>query len=163
MNVKKSGFQFIPFAISLLITLVIGFVASLFTRPEIAGWYATLKKPSFNPPLWLFAPVWSILYVMIATAAYLVWKRRNGTRTYYFTAAIYIIQLALNFSWSIVFFGKHQIFGASFVIDFLCLLIMFNIIWFSKFSKTAAWLLAPYLLWVAFAALLNLNIFLLNS
>jgi len=155
-------FQFLPFLISLLITLAIGFVASLFTRPQIARWYSTLNKPSFNPPNWLFAPVWTGIYIMIAIAAYLVWKRRDNTREYSFTVSIYFIQLALNFSWSIVFFGLHGIRPALIVILLLWVSIILNIRWFNKFSSTAAWLLLPYLAWVSFASLLNLSIYLLN-
>lgn len=155
-------FQFFPFIISLAITLAIGFVASIFTRPEIDGWYATLKKPSFNPPNFAFPLAWTILYIMIAISAYLVWKQRSRALTYKTTAGIYFIQLLLNFSWSIVFFGMHQIFGALVIIGLLWISIIFNIRWFGKFSKTAAWLLVPYLLWVSFAALLNFSIYLLN-
>lgn len=155
-------FQFLPFLISLLITLAIGFGASLFTRPQISGWYSTLNKPSFNPPDWLFAPVWTTLYVMIAIAAYLVWKRRDNSRAYSVTVIIYTIQLALNFSWSIMFFGLHGTFPALIIILLLWISIILNIRWFHKFNHTAAWLLAPYLLWVSFAGLLNLSIYLLN-
>jgi len=159
----KKRFQLFPFLISLAITLAIGFTASLFTRPQIAGWYALLQKPSFNPPAWLFAPVWTILYILIAIAAYMVWKRRNTTTIYHSTVGIYFIQLLLNFSWSIVFFGLHQVFGALIIIILLWASILLNIYWFHKFNKTAAWLLVPYLLWVSFAALLNVNIYLLNG
>jgi len=155
-------FQFIPFAISLLITLAIGFTASLFTRPQIAGWYNTLHKASFNPPSWLFAPVWTSLYIMIAIAAYLVWKRRNNSPAFTITAVIYAVQLLLNFSWSIIFFGLHGILPALVVIILLWISIVLNIRWFSKFNKIAAWLLVPYLLWVTFATALNLSIYLLN-
>ena len=155
-------FQVFPFIISLAITLAIGFVASIFTRPEIGGWYATLKKPSFNPPNIAFPLVWTILYVLMAIAAYLVWKQRNRVVTYRTTAVIYFIQLLLNFFWSIVFFGMHQILGALVIIVLLWVSLIFNIKWFGKFSKTAAWLLVPYILWVSFAGLLNLNIYLLN-
>ena len=155
-------FEFFPFLISLLITLAIGFVASLFTRPQIAGWYSALNKPSFNPPPWLFAPVWTTIYIMIAIAAYLVWTRRDSSRTYTTATSIYIVQLLLNFSWSIVFFGLHGIGAALAVILFLWVGIILNISWFSKFDKAAAWLLAPYLLWVSFASVLNLSIYLLN-
>jgi len=160
-TVKKET-QVIPFIISLAITFTIGFVASLFTRPQIAGWYALLQKPSFNPPAWLFAPVWSTLYVLIAIAAYMVWQKRDLTPAYKTTATIYIIQLLLNFFWSIIFFGMHQILGALIIITLLWISIILNIIWFGKFSKLAAWLLVPYLLWVSFAGMLNLNIYLLN-
>ncbi|MEO6979199.1 MAG: TspO/MBR family protein [Mucilaginibacter sp.] len=160
--VSSKKFQFFPFLISLLITLVIGFVASLFTRPQIAGWYSTLNKPTFNPPPWLFAPVWTAIYIMIAIGAYLVWQRRDNSKTYKITAAIYIVQLSFNFLWSIVFFGLHGILPALFVILLLWVSIILNIRWFKKYSKTAGWLLVPYLLWVSFASILNLSIYLLN-
>ena len=160
-TLKKDN-RVIPFIISLTITFTIGFVASLFTRPQIAGWYALLQKPSFNPPAGLFAPVWSTLYVLIAIDAYMVWQKRDSTPAYKTTATIYIIQLLLNFFWSIIFFGMHQILGALIIITLLWISIILNIIWFGKFSKLAAWLLVPYLLWVSFAGMLNLNIYLLN-
>lgn len=155
-------FQFFPYLFSLLIVFAIGITASLVTRPEITGWYSTLKKPLFNPPPWLFAPVWSAIYIMIATAAYLVWKHRSNKPAYIITRTVYFIQLALNFSWSIVFFGLHQVAGALIVIILLWLSIMVNINWFGKFNKTAAWLLIPYLLWVSFATVLNASIYFLN-
>ena len=164
MNAETSRkkFQFFPFLISLLITLLIGFVASMFTRPGIAGWYSTLNKPVFNPPSWVFAPVWTCIYVPIAIAAYLVWERRNNSTNYLTTRTVYILQLALNFSWSIVFFGLHEIAGGLLVIILLWIMIVLNVRWFGKFSKTASWLLLPYFLWVSFAAILNYSIFSLN-
>jgi benzodiazapine receptor len=161
-NNADSKFQVIPFIISLIITLSIGIVASLFTRPEIPGWYSTLNKPSFTPPNWLFPVAWTILYILIATAAYMVWKRRDGSPTYKTTVIIYITQLALNFSWSIVFFGMHQTVGGLIIIIALLVTIVLIISWFSRFSKTAAWLLVPYLLWVGYATLLNISIVVLN-
>ena len=161
VSLKK--FQFFPFLISLLITLAIGFVAAFFTRPQIPGWYSTLKKPSFNPPPWLFAPVWTCLYILIAIAAYLIWKHRSRKPVYKVTRTIYFVQLFLNFSWSIVFFGMHQIAGAFIVIALLWVSIVLTIYWFGKFNKIAARLLLPYLLWVSFAAVLNASIYLLNS
>jgi benzodiazapine receptor len=162
MNKRSDQFQSGPFFILVAINLVIGFVASLFTRPEIAGWYAALHKPWFNPPSWLFAPVWTIIYILIAIAAYQVWKHRDNTAAYKTTVAIYFIQLLLNFSWSIAFFGLHQVFGALIVILALLASIILNMVWFGRFSRTGAWLLLPYLLWVGFASVLNLNIYLLN-
>ena len=159
---SNSKFQIIPFIISLVITLGIGVVASLFTRPEIPGWYSTLEKPSFTPPNWLFPVAWTTLYILIAIAAYMVWKRRDGSPIYKTTVIIYIMQLALNFSWSIVFFGMHQIAGGLIVITALLVTIVLNISWFGRFSKTAAWLLVPYLLWVSYATLLNISIVVLN-
>ncbi|MFD0792549.1 TspO/MBR family protein [Mucilaginibacter litoreus] len=159
----EAKFQIIPFAISLLITLGIGIVASLFTRPEIAGWYANLKKPSFTPPKWLFPVAWTILYIMIATAAYLVWRLRDNSAAFKTTVVIYSLQLLLNFSWSIVFFGMHHILAALIIILLLLVLIILNINWFGRFSQTAALLLLPYLLWVGFASLLNLSIYIFNK
>ncbi|MDN3549950.1 TspO/MBR family protein [Mucilaginibacter aquaedulcis] len=161
VSLKK--FQFFPFLISLLITLAIGFVAAFFTRPEITGWYSTLKKPSFNPPPWLFAPVWTCLYILIAVAAYLIWKHRSRKPVYKVTRAIYFAQLFLNFSWSIVFFGMHQVLGAFIVIALLWVSIILTMYWFNKFNRVAGWLLMPYLLWVSFAGILNASIYLLNS
>jgi benzodiazapine receptor len=156
-------FQLIPFVISLFITLAIGGVATLFTRPEIKGWYITLNKPGFTPPNWLFPVAWTILYILIATAAYLVWKRRDGASVYKTTAIIYSIQLLLNFLWSIVFFGMHQVFGGLIIIVLLLVFIILNIAWFGRFTKTAAWLLVPYLVWVSYATLLNIGIYILNK
>lgn len=160
---RNSRFQFLPFVISLLIVLVIAIVASLCTVPQIPGWYSTLNKPSFNPPDQLFAPVWTVLYIMIATAAYLVWKLRTDSGLYRNTRLVYFIQLALNFSWSIIFFGMHHIFLALVIIILLWFSIIANIYYFGRFSKTAAWLLVPYLLWVSFASVLNFSIYILNG
>jgi len=159
---QPGKFQFGPFMVSLLITLAIGIVASLFTTPQIAGWYASLQKPAFNPPNWLFAPVWTTLYIMIAIAAYLVWKRRDTSPAYRKAKRVYFWQLLLNFSWSIIFFGLHQVLIALMVIVLLWLSIIITMFAFKRFSATACWLLLPYLLWVSFAALLNFSIYVLN-
>jgi benzodiazapine receptor len=155
-------FRLFPLLVSLIITLAIGFIASLVTRPQIAGWYALLVKPPFNPPSWLFAPVWAAIYIVIAIAAYLVWNRRDGSTDYLTARAVYVVQLALNFSWSMVFFGLHSITGGLLIIILLWMTILLNIRWFGKLSKTASWLLLPYFLWVSFAAILNYSIFALN-
>jgi len=99
---------------------------------------------------------------MIAIAAYLVWKRRDKSSAYTTAVVIYVVELLLNFSWSIVFFGMHGILPALVIIALLWISIILNIRWFSKFSSVASWLLAPYLLWVTFATALNLSIYLLN-
>jgi benzodiazapine receptor len=164
MNASTSNpkFQLIPFLISLGIVLAIGIVASLVTTPQITGWYTTLQKPSFNPPNWLFAPVWTLIYLLIAVAAYLVWQRRDSSTNYLTTRALYILQLALNFSWSIVFFGLHSLVGGLLIILLLWMMIFLNIRWFGKFNKVAGWLLFPYFLWVSFAAILNFSIYWIN-
>ncbi|WP_158826412.1 TspO/MBR family protein [Mucilaginibacter lacusdianchii] len=163
MNVVKP-IKFKPLALiaSLTITLGIGITASLITRPQIPSWYPTLNKPSFSPPNWLFAPVWTTIYILIAIAAYLVWQRRDYSNLYTRARTTYVLQLVLNFMWSMVFFGVHQILGALVVIGLLWLSILLCIYYFGKFSRVAAWLFVPYLLWVSFASLLNLYIYLLN-
>ncbi len=160
---EKSGFKFWPLAISLLITLSIGAVAGIFTAPQVKDWYVYLQKPSFNPPNWVFAPVWTILYIMIGVAAYLVWRHRSNTLDYIQAKRVYFVQLLFNFSWSIVFFGLHQVFISLVIIALLFISIIINMGAFSRISKAAAWLLAPYLLWVSFAAVLNIYIYILNT
>jgi benzodiazapine receptor len=158
----RHKFRLLSLIVSLLITQGIAATASLFTISQIPGWYRTLNKPSFNPPNWLFGPVWTVLYIMIAIAAYMVWQRRVGNPLFSKARISYFVQLLLNFSWSAVFFGMHQIVGGLVVIALLIVSIVINIYYFSKFSKAAAWLLVPYLLWVSFASVLNLYIYLLN-
>jgi len=150
------------FIILLSINVVIGVVTSFFTSPEIHGWYALLQKPSFNPPAWVFAPVWTVLYVLIAYGAYRVWWHRDDSGEFTTATLLYFIQLLFNFVWPIVFFGMHQLFWALIVILALVLCIILNMVWFSRFSRTGTWLLLPYLLWVSFASVLNLYIYLLN-
>lgn len=162
MAKQTKDIDWAAFIILLAANVAIGVIASLFTRPEIHGWYAALQKPSFNPPTWIFGPVWTIIYVLLAFAAYRVWRHRNDSGEFTAATLIYIIQLALNFAWSIVFFGMHQVFWALVVILALLLSIILNMVWFSRFSRTGTWLLLPYLLWVSFASVLNLNIYLLN-
>lgn len=162
-DLADTKFKPVALIISLAITLTIGVVASVFTRPEIKTWYITLNKPSFTPPNWLFPVAWTTLYILIAISAYLIWKLRDRSSTYKTAVIIYIVQLALNFSWSIVFFGMHQIFGGLGIIVALLVTIILNISWFNRFSKTAAWLLVPYLLWVSYATLLNISICVLNK
>ena len=162
-NITEPKFRPVALIVSLLITLSIGMVAAAFTRPEITGWYTTLKKPDFTPPNWLFPVAWTTLYILIGIAAYLVWQLRDGSRTYKTAVIIYTIQLALNFSWSIVFFGLHQILGALLIIISLLVTIILNIAWFGRFSGAAAWLLVPYILWVTFAMILNLSICVINK
>ncbi len=145
-----------------MITLGIGISASFYTRPEIQGWYRTLHKPAFTPPAWLFAPAWTLLYIMMAVAAYLIWKRRNTSAVYGCGKASYVLQLTLNFLWSLTFFRLHQT-GLAMVI-ILCMAgsIAGTMFYFNKLYRPAAWLLLPYLLWVGYATALNAAIVLLN-
>lgn len=162
VSTQQNNFRFVPFLISLLVTFSIAAVSSYFTISQVPGWYAALRKPSFNPPNQLFGPVWSVLYIIIATAAYLVWQKRDGSPLHQTTRWVYILQLLLNCSWSIVFFGLHQVAAALIVIVLLWMNIIVVMYFFNRFSKTACWLLLPYLLWVSFAAALNFSIDMLN-
>jgi len=149
------------FIISLIIPLLVGFGGSFFTRNSLQDWYATLNKPIFNPPGWLFAPVWTLLYILIGIAFYLVWINNFGQKRET-NIGIYAIQLILNLLWSVFFFGLKNPLLALVDIVILWFLILANIIVFSKVSKTSGRLLIPYLLWVSFATLLNFSIFVLN-
>lgn len=159
---QRSYFKLLPLLISVGITLSIAGIASYLTIPQIQVWYAFLQKPSFNPPNWLSGPVWTVLYITIGVSAYLIWQQRRESIDYVNSQYSYFLQLLFNFSWSIVFFGLHQILAALLVIIALWLSIVANIFYFSKLNRTAAWLLVPYLLWVSFSGLLNFYIYLLN-
>lgn len=145
--------------ISLLIPLIIGFFGSVFTMNSVSTWYAELNKPFFNPPGWIFAPVWTLLYIMIGISIYLTWTSKENKKK---TFIVFGVQLFLNFIWSILFFGNHLI-GLAFADIFLLwIAIIFNIYFCYKISKKSAYLLIPYLLWVSFASILNLAIWILN-
>lgn len=143
-----------------ILTLAVGAVAAVVTEPEIAGWYGALNKPSFNPPDWLFAPVWTALYVIMAVAAWRVW-RIAGLKS--LPLILYFVQLALNFAWSFLFFHFHLIGVALADIGLLLLLIIMTAVAFWRRERIAGLLLVPYIAWVGFAAALNLAIWQLNQ
>lgn len=148
--------------IAVIVCLGIGFMASFATQSSVNDWYVTLNKPSFNPPNWVFAPVWTILYILMGVAAGMVWAR--GFYHKWVKTALYHFgfQLVFNALWSIVFFGFKQPFWALLVILTLLVLIILTIKWFKVVSTTAAWLMVPYLIWICFATLLNYEIWVLN-
>jgi benzodiazapine receptor len=144
----------------LLATLAVGALSSVFTEPGVSGWYTTIARPSFNPPNWIFAPVWTALYALMAVAAWRVW-RVSGLRT---TAmALYAIQLALNFVWSFLFFSLHRIDLALGEIVLLLAFILATAIAFFRRDTIAGLMFLPYLAWVGFAAVLTYSIWLLNG
>jgi len=125
-------------------------------------WYASLEKPSWNPPGWVFGPVWTALYTMMAVAAWLVW-RRGGFAAQRLPLGLFMVQLAFNALWTPLFFGFHWI-GTAFVeILLLGLAIAATLAAFRSVSRLAMWLLVPYLAWVSFAAVLNYTLWRLNS
>ena len=143
--------------------LVLSFSAASLGAFFMPGeWYATLKKPSWNPPGWIFGPVWSALYTMMAVAAWLVWKR-GGFAAQRRPLTLFLVQLALNAAWTPLFFGLHRPGLAFAEIVMLWLAIAATLAAFRPVSRPAAWLLVPYLAWVSFAAVLNFTLWRLNS
>jgi len=148
-----------PLLFFILVTLIVGAGASVFTDPNIPTWYAGLVHPSFAPPNWLFAPVWTTLYVVMAVAAWRVW-RIAGTKSP--EIAAYILQLIFNFAWSVVFFAAHQIGLALIEISVLMILILATTILFWRRDRLAGLLFLPYLAWTVFAVFLNRGFWALN-
>jgi translocator protein len=128
---------------------------------SVGTWYQTLHKPRFNPPDWLFAPVWTTLYLLMAVAAWFVWRRRRSKDR---QAALisFLAQLGLNLAWSLVFFGLRRVDLALAEIGALLLAILTNIVLFARVELRAAVLLIPYLIWVAYATVLNIALWVLN-
>jgi len=155
---KKAG----GIIVAIVVCELAGIIGSLFTTPSIPGWYAGLVKPSFNPPAWVFAPVWTTLYAMMGLAAWLIYEKGLKRPEVKKALTVFAVQLVLNTLWSIVFFGAHQLLGAVIVIVLLWAMILWTILLFRKISRPAAWLLVPYILWVSFASVLNVTIWVLN-
>jgi tryptophan-rich sensory protein len=149
-------------AAAIVISELAGALGSIFTVSAIPSWYAALAKPALNPPSWVFGPIWTTLYALMGIAAFLVWKK--GLQSPAVRKALYVfgIQLALNSLWSVVFFGLRSPAWALVNIAALWIAIVWTMILFHRISKPAAWLLAPYILWVSFAAYLNFSIWTLN-
>jgi benzodiazapine receptor len=147
---------------AILISEFMGIIGSAFTFPSITTWYATLVKPSFSPPKWIFGPVWTALYFLMGVSLYLVWTKGLKNKNVKIAMKIFGIQLILNSLWPILFFGLESPLYALIEIIFLWIVVAATIFKFYKISKNAAHLLIPYLLWVSFAMFLNYNIFILN-
>ena len=178
--------NFIKLVTSIIICEFAGAVGSIFTVPNINSWYSLLRKPSFNPPSWIFGPVWTALFILMGISFYLVWSKKweikneikvksnrkpwnpwsqkffNGSWKKVNIIIIFISQLALNVLWSVIFFGWHNPGVAFFELLTLWVAIIYTIVNFYRVSKTAAYLLVPYILWVTFAGVLNFFIWVLN-
>jgi tryptophan-rich sensory protein len=149
------------FLLSLIIPLAVGGISGLFTVSAIPGWYQTIQKPSWNPPNWVFGPVWTTLYALMGIAMYLIWiqpRTEQRQRALYLNAA----QLILNFFWSLIFFNLHAIGWALIEIIILWVMIVQTMFAYDRVYKPAAWLLLPYIVWVTFATILNGTIWWLN-
>jgi len=154
--------DYLKLLFAIIISESAGIVGSFFTIPSVPAWYATLSKPSFNPPAWVFGPVWTTLFVLMGIAAFLIWKKGFNQKGVGIALGIFLGQLILNTLWSVLFFGRHNPGAAFLEIIFLWFAILITIIAFFKISKPAASLLVPYILWVSFAAYLNYSIWMLN-
>ncbi len=154
--------RIIYITICVVLCLLVGFLSSFATQSSVNDWYVGLQKPSFNPPNEVFAPIWTVLYILMGIAAGIVWSK--GFHHIWVKTALYHFgfQLLLNALWSIVFFGLKSPFWALIVILALLSMIMLTIRWFKVVSKRAAYLMFPYLAWVCFATLLNYKIWELN-
>jgi len=151
--------QWLVLAGFVLLCLAVGSIGGFATQHSIDTWYATLNKPSWNPPNWVFAPVWTLLYIMMGTAAWLVWKTRDRIGP---AMVLFFAQLAFNLLWSLVFFGLRSPGLALVEVVFLVGSVALTMLSFFGRQATAGWLFVPYLAWVSFAAILNLAIWYLN-
>lgn len=156
--------KYVKILIFVVTCLGVGYLSGIVTRSAVTTWFPTLVKPSFNPPGWVFAPVWSFLYMMMGIAAGLVWSRIDFDREAVRKALLFfVIQLALNAGWSLIFFGLKNPLLALIEIVLLWLMIYETYVKFIKIDKIAGYLFIPYLLWVSFATVLNASIWWLNK
>ncbi len=151
--------KFISFVLFFTITFSASFIGGLVTFNLKEPWYSQLIKSNFNPPDWIFAPVWTTLYLMMTLAIWFYWHSKNKDMN---TVNIYFIHIFFNTTWSVVFFGFHSILFAFINLIILILLIIVLIFRFKRVNKVSAYLMIPYLLWSFFALFLNFNLLLLN-
>jgi tryptophan-rich sensory protein len=147
---------------AVLICLGAGFVGSFFTTPEIATWYQTINKPIWNPPSWLFGPVWTTLFILMGIALFLIWQKAAHSKSAHRAVVFFLVHLLFNIFWSVAFFNLHSPFYAFIAIIVLWLMIFTLMLWFFRLDKKAGALLIPYLFWVSFAGYLNYTIWQLN-
>ena len=147
---------------SVLVCQFAGILGSVFTLSSIDNWYSLLEKPIFNPPSWVFFPVWTLLYTLMGISLYIVWEKGVHDREVKIGLIFFGMQLILNTLWSFLFFGLRSPYYGLVEIVFLWLAIILTIVQFNKVSKMASLLLVPYILWVSFAALLNYYLWSMN-
>jgi translocator protein len=152
----------LKFVIAVSIPLLAGGISGFFTVTGVESWYQYINKPSWNPPNWIFGPVWTTLYIMMGIASFLVWKADTSYELKKIAFVLFGVQLLLNFCWSFLFFKLEQPGWAFAEIIVMWLFILMTIFAFAQVSKTAAWLLVPYISWVSFAAILNYTIWKMN-
>ena len=148
--------------IAIAIPVLVGAISGYFTITGVESWYQTIQKPSWNPPNWIFGPVWTTLYILMGISLYLIWKSDATPSLKWLAILLFALQLALNFFWSLIFFNQHAIGWALVEIIVLWLSILATIFVFARINNTAAWLLVPYISWVSFAGILTYTIWKLN-
>jgi benzodiazapine receptor len=146
---------------AIALTLSIGAIAGLFTADAIPGWYASLNRPSFNPPNWLFGPVWTMLYILMGISLFLIWQQKPDKQRNQ-AIGFFLFHLFLNFCWSFIFFYFKMMGLALFEIILLWMSIVVMMVMFYRIKPLAAYLNIPYLIWVSFATVLNAAYFALN-
>ena len=147
--------------VALMLPLGIGSIAGIFTAAAVPQWYAALNRPSFNPPNWIFGPVWTVLYILLGISFFLIWKLpANKERN--LAIMVFLLQLLLNFVWSFIFFYFNRIGLALVEIIFLWISIVTMLVLFYRIKPLAAYINIPYLLWVSFASILNASYYFLN-
>ena len=151
--------KFLSFVLFFIITFSASFIGGLVTFTFKEPWYSELTKSNFNPPDWIFAPVWTTLYLMMTLAIWFFWHSKNREMN---TIYIYFIHIVFNTTWSVVFFGFHNIFLALVNLIILVLLIVILILRFRRVNKVSSYLMIPYLLWSSFALFLNYRLLVLN-
>ena len=151
--------KFISFVLFFIITYSASFIGGMATISFKEPWYSQLVKSNYNPPDWIFAPVWTTLYLMMTVAIWLFWHSKNRDMS---TIYIYFIHIIFNTTWSIIFFGLHNIFLALLTLMFLICLIIILILRFKRVNMLSFYLMIPYLLWCCFALVLNFNLLVLN-
>ena len=151
--------KFISFVLFFIITYSASFIGGYVTISLKEPWYSQLVKSNFNPPDWVFAPVWTTLYLMMTLAVWFFWHSKNRDMN---TIYIYFIHIVFNSTWSIVFFGLHKILLALFVLLLLIFLIIILILRFKRVNLVSYYLMIPYLLWTTYALFLNFNLLILN-
>ena len=151
--------KFLSFILFFIITFSASFIGGLVTISFKDPWYSQLVKSNFNPPDWIFAPVWTTLYLMMTLAIWFFWHSKNRNLS---TVYLYFIHILFNTTWSIVFFGLHQILLSLFVLIGLILMIIILMLRFKRVNIVSYYLMIPYLLWCCFALFLNFNLLILN-
>jgi len=159
---KARGNKSIKFLVSIAVCQLAGFIGSRFTTPAIPTWYATLEKPLFTPPSWVFAPVWITLFLLMGVSLFFVWREGVQSRQAKTALILFAVQWVLNVLWSFLFFGLKSPVAGFLEIGFLWIAILLTILAFYRISRIAGFLLVPYMVWVGFAFVLNAFFMILN-